>query len=213
MHLVLASTSPRRKDLLALLQLSFETAAPAFTEHPQQALSPQDHALFFAEGKALSCAGRFPDALVLASDTLIALDGEVLGKPVTPDDGLAMLRRLQGREHEIHTAVALHRQSGGVRVRALESVRVWMQDVSDPEIIAYVQTGEGLDKAGGYAIQGAGGRLIARIDGDFTAAVGLPLKCVGALLRGQGLTLPVNLDALYSVMPYPNWERFATRLS
>ncbi len=210
MHLVLASTSPRRKELLSLLQVRFETAEPAFTEEPRRDLPAEDQARFFAESKARSCVGRFPDALVLASDTLIAVDGEVLGKPADARDAQAILARLRNREHLIHTAVALLRERDGVRDLAVDTVRVSMQNLTDAQIAAYVRTTEGMGKAGAYAIQGSGANLVAQIEGDFTAVVGLPLNLVAGLLRARGVIIPVDVEALYHQKPYPNWDRFTS---
>jgi len=206
--LILASTSPRRKDLLALLQVPFEVVEPDFVERLRQGLAPDAQARQFADGKAASCAARFPDRLVLGSDTLIALDGEVLGKPTDLADARTMLRKLRGRAHLIHTAVALRRHADGIRDFGCETVRVWMRAVDDAELEAYVHTGESLGKAGAYSIQGVGGRLIERIAGDYTAAVGLPLRLTADLLRRHGLAVPADVDELYRAKPYPNWGRF-----
>lgn len=208
MPLILASTSPRRKDLLALLHVPFQIAEPSFTERPSRDLSPQDQSRRFAEGKAQSCAERFPDQLALGSDTLIALDGEVMGKPANLAEARSMLGRLRGRAHTIHTAVALRRQSDSVRDAAIETVHVWMRPFDDAELEAYLHRGESLGKAGAYSIQGIGGRFIERIEGDYTAAVGLPLRLVAELLRKQGVVVPIDVAQLYWTKPYPNWAVF-----
>lgn len=206
--LILASTSPRRKDLLALLQVPFQIAEPNFLEHLSLDRSPEEQAMMFAEGKARSCAKRFPDSFVLGSDTLIALDGEVMGKPADLDEARSMLQRLRGRAHVIHTAVALRWQSDTVQDAAVETVRVWMKAFEEAELEAYLHTGESLGKAGAYSIQGVGGRFIERIEGDYTAAVGLPLRLVASLLRKRGLVVPIDVEQLYRNKPYPNWGRF-----
>lgn len=208
MALVLASTSPRRKDLLALLRISFEIVEPNFIEQLRQDLAPEEQARQFAAGKALSCATRFPDQLVLGSDTLIALDGEVLGKPADLAEARSMLQKLSGRQHLIHTAVALRRQAAGVGDVAVETVLVWMKAFDEAELEAYLHTGESLGKAGAYSIQGIGGRFIERIEGDYTAAVGLPLRLTADLLRRRGLAVPADVEELYRAKPYPNWGRF-----
>lgn len=208
-HLILASTSARRKELLSLLRIEFETVAPNFTEQPRADLLPDEQVQFFAEGKARSCARQFPDAWVLGSDTLIVVDGVILGKPADRADARAMLCRLRGREHVIHTGVALVRQNDGVRDGGVETVRVWMKAMSDEQVEAYLQIGEYTDKAGAYAIQGHGGQLIARIEGDFTAVVGLPLRLVAHTLSAHGVPVPVPVGTLYREQPYPNWARFS----
>ena len=208
MALVLASTSPRRKDLLALLQISFEIAEPTFIEQLRRDLAPEEQARQFADGKAQSCAPRFPDRLVLGSDTLIALAGEVMGKPADLAEARSMLQKLSGRQHLIHTAVALRRQADGVGDVAVETVLVWMKAFDEAELEAYLHTGESLGKAGAYSIQGIGGRFIERIEGDYTAAVGLPLRLTADLLRRHGLAVPADVEELYRAKPYPNWGRF-----
>lgn len=209
MRLILASTSPRRRELLALLHIPFEVAAPDFQEHIQPGLPPLEQVKEFAERKARSCEDRFPDGLILGCDTLIVIDSDVLGKPSNEVDAADMLHRLSGREHVIYTAVALNRTSDKKRTTAVETVRVWLRALSDAEIDLYVRTGEGMGKAGAYAIQGQGGQFIDRIEGDFTAAVGLPLRRVAAMLGEYGLHVPIDLEAVYSAKPYPNWNRFA----
>ncbi len=208
MALVLASTSPRRKDLLVLLRIPFETAAPHFIEQLRRDLAPEEQARQFAAGKAQACAPRFPDQLVLGSDTLIALDGEVMGKPADLAEARSMLRKLCGRQHLIHTAVALRRQADAVQDVAVETVLVWMKAFDEAELDAYLHTGESLGKAGAYSIQGIGGRFIERIEGDYTAAVGLPLRLTADLLRRHGLAVSADVEKLYRAKPYPNWGRF-----
>ncbi|MGH7254962.1 MAG: Maf family protein [Nitrospirales bacterium] len=208
MSIVLASTSPRRQDLLGLLGLSFDVVAPRYVEAPRVAHLPADQVLAFALGKAWSCAPAVPDRLVLGSDTVIEVEGTVLGKPSGRGDAERMLHRLAGRTHLIHTAVALVRGGDGMEQSGLETVRVWMKPLSRSAIRAYVRSGEGLGKAGSYAIQGAGGALIDRIEGDYTAAVGLPLRLVARMLTAQGVVVPVDVEALYRTRPYPNWQAF-----
>src|SRR5579885_3140945 len=169
MPLILASTSPRRKDLLALLGVPFEVVEPDFQEDLRAPGPPEELAGRFARGKAESCAARRPDALVVGSDTLIAWEGLVLGKPRDLAEAGAMLRRLRGRPHAIHTAVALRRLADGVEAVEVETVRVWMRGFAEEELDAYLRTGESLGKAGAYSIQGRGAGLIERIEGDYPA--------------------------------------------
>jgi len=212
MRLVLASTSPRRKELLALLQVPFEVVDPTSPEQLSRDHPPETQAQLFAERKARSCADRFPDRLVLGSDTLIAVGSDVMGKPSDLTEAGAMLRRLRGREHVIYTSVALFRKADGIQDVAVETVRVWMKNFSDAEVEEYLRTGESMGKAGAYSIQGRGGRLIDRIAGDYTAAVGLPLRLVADLLRKRGVSLPIDVEMLYRTKPYPNWDLFAPRI-
>lgn len=209
MQLVLASTSPRRRELLALLGVSFQVHPPAFEEHPLAGLAPRDQVEYFALEKARSVADRRPGDLVLGSDTVIELDGRLLGKPRDYVEARDMLTALAGRPHEVHTAVALCS-----RIRAVESVEMATAMVSirpdvDGAIERYLATGESLGKAGAYSIQGAGGDLVERIEGDFTTVVGLPLTVVARLLGSVQYPVPRNVAEIYREKPYPNWSRFA----
>ncbi len=207
MRLVLASTSPRRRELLALLGLIFEIHPPTFEEQPLEGLAPRVQASRFAREKARSVADACPDALVLGSDTVIEIDGRCLGKPADRDEARSMLRSLAGRAHHVHTAVALYRPPD-VGLVDIDTATVFMKPDRDGAIERYLVTGESLGKAGAYSIQGAGGDLIERIEGDFTTVVGLPLKTVTQLLRSAGYHAPSDIDALYRTKPYPNWARF-----
>ena len=208
MPLILASTSPRRKELLALLQLPFEVVEPDFVERIQAEVPPEAQAWTFALGKAQSCVRQHADSLVLGSDTLIAVGETILGKPADRAEAGAMLRRLRGREHYIYTAVALCCAVRRIQDVAVDRVRVRMKPFSDADLEAYLATGEWQGKAGAYSIQGHGGSLIERIEGDFTAAVGLPLRLTAALLQKHGLSVPVDVEQLYRTKPYPNWSTF-----
>lgn len=208
MRLILASTSPRRHELLTLLGLPFEVVAPPFIEEVRTHVPAEQQAMTFATGKARSCLSICPDALILGSDTLISLDQEVMGKPADIADAEAMLRRLAGRTHRIVTAVALAGpESEACEVR-LSTVLVMMKPLNDAALAAYLQTGDSLGKAGAYSIQGGGATLIERIEGDYTAAVGLPLRLVAELLQGRGISCGVNIEELYARKPYPNWQHF-----
>lgn len=209
MQLVLASTSPRRRELLALLGLSFDIWSPTFEEQPIAGLSPLEQVTRFALGKARSVAQARPHDLVLGSDTVIELDGRLLGKPLDLGDARAMLTHLAGRPHHVHTAVALCSQ-----VRAIESVEVATATVHmkadiNQAIERYLATHESLGKAGAYSIQGFGGELVERIEGDYTTVVGLPMKVVARLLLSAGHPVPQDVKALYQRKPYPSWSRFA----
>ncbi|MBA5871872.1 MAG: septum formation protein Maf [Nitrospira sp. CR2.1] len=208
MRLILASTSPRRKELLTLLGLPFEAVAPPFIEEVTSHGSAEQQAMTFAAGKACSCLPLCPDALILGSDTLISLEQEVMGKPVDMADAEAMLRRLAGRTHRIVTAVALAGPGSEVCEVRLATVLVTMKPLNEAALAAYLVTGDSLGKAGAYSIQGGGATLIERIDGDYTAAVGLPLRLVAELLHLRGMSCPVDLAQLYTSKPYPNWNRF-----
>jgi septum formation protein len=209
MRLILASTSPRRKELLTLLGYRFDVCAPSFTEVLNSARAAEEQVQEFALSKALSCESGYPDGLILGGDTVIALEGDVIGKPRDRADADAMLRRLMGKEHRICSAVAVVNTRRRIRDAALATVRVWMTHWDDDRLAAYLRTGESLGKAGAYSIQGAAGDLIDRIEGDFTAAVGLPLRLVASMLAVHGLPAPVDVEHLYRTRPYSNWNRFA----
>src|SRR5688500_4508766 len=208
MQLVLASSSPRRRELLALLGLPFEVCVSEFHEHPTVGLPPIEQVRRFAREKARSVALVRTRALVLGSDTVIVLESQLLGKPMDLVDARAMLARLAGSSHHVHTAVALCD-----RERNIESVEVATAEVSmkadlDQAYERYLASEESVGKAGAYAIQGLGGDLVEGIAGDYTTVVGLPLKLVAHLLRSAGYPIFVNVEDLYRRKPYANWNRF-----
>ena len=177
--LVLASASPRRCDLLARVGLAF-TVRPTDADEtwPDLDLGPAAEAVALRKARALDA----PGALVLAADTVVALDGDVLGKPPTPEAARRTLRRLSGRTHRVATGLAL--RHGGREATAHAVTAVTFGDLSDAEIAAYVATGSPLDKAGAYGIQDdVGALLVERIDGDYTNVVGLPLRLFYVTLR------------------------------
>ena len=206
MTLVLASTSPRRYQILALLGLPFLMVPPACREVLSGARPPAQEALHQARQKAASLVSRFPDAVILGSDTLINLDGRLIGKPSSRDDARSILQRLRGRTHDVVTAVSILHQSK--TVDAIETPRVTMRDFTDTELDAYLATGDPLDKAGAYAIQGAGRDLVASLDGDYLAVVGLPLRAVAQGLAKLGCPVTADVDRLYRERAVFNWRTF-----
>ena len=194
MRLILASASPRRRELLARLDVAFEVRPSGIEEPLTPGVPASALAMALARAKArdvgdrLRAVGEAP-ALVLGADTLVVLDERPLGKPASRDEARAMLRALRGRSHEVVTAVVLRLEvSGGREAMAAVTSRVLMRAYTDREIDAYVATGEPDDKAGAYAVQGAGGALVARVEGCYTNVVGLPLTTTARLLRSFGLT-------------------------
>ena len=182
--IVLASTSPRHKQLLEMLRIPFKVVPPDVdeTRHPGEA--PEPYVRRVAHAKAQSVATRERRALVLAADTTVVLDGELFAKPVDAADAVAMLTRLQGRTHHVLTAVAV---AGDGRVEeALDVSAVTFRPATTKDLERYVATGEPLDKAGAYAIQGLGAPLVERVDGDFFGVMGLPLRLVLDLLARFG---------------------------
>jgi septum formation protein len=191
-RLILASASPRRRELLARLGLPFEVRPSGLEEPLTPGVAAAALATALARAKArdvadrIRAAGEGP-ALVLGADTLVVLDGRPLGKPASRDEARLMLRGLRGRPHRVVTGLALHEVPTAREAVEAVTSEVLMRAYSDAEIDAYVATGEPDDKAGAYAVQGAGGRLVDRVDGCFTNVVGLPLGTTARLLRGFGL--------------------------
>ena len=186
--IVLASSSPRRHELLARLGLTFAIAHPDIDETPRPGEDPIDYVSRLAVEKA--DAVRAPaDALVIAADTTVEVDGDILGKPEDPAEARAMLRRLSGRSHVTHTAVAA--RLDGATVHDAITTSVTFVELTDADIEWYVATGEPLDKAGAYAVQGAAGAFVERIDGSVSNVVGLPLHLVTRLAAQLGVRLLV----------------------
>lgn len=197
--LVLASASPRRQELLRNAGISFTVEPADIDETPRDGESPRDCAERLAREKALALSNTRPQDYVLGADTVVAVDDIILGKPVDAADAARMLRLLSGRTHQVITGVCLvagtvanelaqKPRTGNREVRtASETTLVTIRDLSDDEIHEYVATGEPMDKAGAYAIQGMASRWIPQIDGDYSNVVGLPVKLVCELLREQGL--------------------------
>lgn len=209
MRIILASTSPRRRDILALLGVPFQVHPPDFIETNRAHLTPGAEALELAVGKARAVARAERAALVIGGDTLIALENEKIGKPESAEHAAAMLRRFSGRDHRILTALALIDGATGRETTHLECVDVRMHSLSDADIDAYLARGESMDKAGAYSIQGDGHRLIECIHGDYLAAVGMPLRPIAQYLRNAGADVPVDVERLYGERSLWTWSRFA----
>jgi septum formation protein len=205
MQLILASASPRRAELLAAAGFTFETLVVQVNESVRPGETPVEHVRRLAAEKSAAawkahCLGRpvldmpehhgarasrvgvGPHAsdIVLGADTVVVVDGEILGKPKDDDDAQRMLRRLSGRDHVVLTGVSLRTE--GREWGAVDETRVWFAPLGDADIEWYVQTGEGRDKAGAYGIQGAASRFIPRIDGSYANVVGLPVALVAKLI-------------------------------
>jgi len=180
--LILASGSPRRRQLLEMLGIEIAIQPPHIPEIREPHELPQPYVERLAREKAASVSGD----LVLAADTTVVVEGEVLEKPADPDDALRMLRRLQGRTHQVITAIAL-KTSGGT-LTATDITAVTFRAADDAFLAAYVATGEPMDKAGAYGIQGYGAALVEGIQGDFFSVMGLPVRLVLQLLEQAGHT-------------------------
>ncbi len=189
-RLILASGSPRRRELLTLLGVTFEVQAADVDEAVRAREAPAVYVERLAREKAQAVAARSPGCVVLAADTSVVVDEDILGKPGTSrDEGARMLRRLSGRAHRVMTGVAC--AGDGVGVRSLVvTTDVHVRALSEAEIAWYVATGEGRDKAGGYAVQGHAGAFITALGGSASSVIGLPLAETAALLEGAGFPLP-----------------------
>jgi septum formation protein len=194
--IVLASASPRRRELLGLLGLPFTVRAVEVDETARPGETPEVLVARLSATKAATVARGLKDGLVVAADTVVALEGEVLGKPRDAAHAVEMLRRLRGRMHSVHSGVTVVDAASGRATIHLSDTAVWMRDYADAEIEAYVAGGDPLDKAGAYAIQHADFRPVARIQGCFTGVVGLPLGALSDGLAHFGVTLPVDLAAV-----------------
>lgn len=187
--LVLASRSPRRQALLSGIGCSFEVLAGDVDETYDPSWSPGRIVTALALRKARWAARRKPDAVVIGADTLVVADRRIMGKPRTPEEARSMLSELQGRAHTVYTGVAVIDARSGREAAGFRATEVRMRSLSEAEVEAYVATGEPMDKAGAYAIQGLGALLVDSIAGDYFTVVGLPLTLLDELLREFGLTL------------------------
>jgi septum formation protein len=181
-QLHLASTSPRRREILRSLGVEFEIAKVETDESPRQGESPEELVLRLAIAKAEAATGA---ELVLGSDTVVVLDGRILGKPRDLDDAVDMLLALSGRSHSVLTGVALRTPEGTRTVLSATDVR--FREIGRDEAIRYWQSGEPADKAGGYGIQGLGGMFVEAINGSYSGVMGLPVFETVELLKSAGI--------------------------
>lgn len=185
-RILLASSSPRRRELLTMIGIAHEVIPADIDEAYLPGEEPLAHAERLARAKAETIAPVAPDALVIGADTIVVIGGQVLGKPRDEAHAADMLRRLSGRTHEVLTAVAVAR---GRRIESgVETVSVTFRELRDEEIRAYIATREPMDKAGAYGIQGYGATIVERVDGDFFAVMGLSLVRLVSLLAKHGVS-------------------------
>jgi septum formation protein len=184
--LILASASPRRQELLREAGIAFQIHPSDIAEQRKPGEPPLDYALRLAREKAEAVSRQFPESCVLGADTIVVVDHEVLEKPLDPADARRMLRLLSGRGHSVTTAVSLSLPLSAAITRSA-TTQVVFRKITDQEIEAYVASGEPMDKAGAYAIQGAAGAWVERVEGDYSNVVGLPLALVTEMLRECGL--------------------------
>jgi septum formation protein len=190
LEVILASQSPRRRDLLDLIGITHVVRPADIDESVLPGEAPVPHCERLARTKAATLAAQAPASVVIAADTIVVLDDTILGKPADVTEARATLARLSGRTHTVHTAIAVAHH--GQTVSAVESVQVTFRPLTADEIAAYVATGEPMDKAGAYGIQGFGATIVDRIEGDYFSVMGLGLRRLVALLAELGLRYDVG---------------------
>lgn len=192
LQIILASKSPRRKELLSQAGLSFTIIPSAFDEDAVEIKDPAGYARHLAQNKALDIARQYPDSFVIGADTIVVVDGAVLNKPHDRDEARAMLARLQGRTHQVITGFCVASELAGHQHSEFCQTDVTFKPLSEAEMEWYISTDEPYDKAGGYAIQGLGSFMVAAVNGSYTNVVGLPVCEVLAHLHQIGVIRPVN---------------------
>lgn len=185
--IILASASPRRRELMALLGLSFRVVAAGVDEHERPITSPEELACRLSQEKARAVVGHVPRGVIVAADTVVALGRTLLGKPASEAEARQMLYALRGRQHRVISAITVIRRPEGDELTEWADTLVQMRDYADEEIEAYIASGDPLDKAGAYAIQHAGFRPVARVEGCYANVIGLPLCHLYLALQSMGV--------------------------
>lgn len=189
-RIILASASPRRKELLKqLIGDNFIVYPSSYEEPPQPGLNPEALLIRHSVEKARDVAKHFDSGIVISADTSVLHNGEVLGKPISPENAEEMLKKLSGKKFRVVTGLTVLDLDSSQEISESESTDVWLTNMSAEQISAYVKTGEPLDKAGAFAAQGKGAVLVERIEGDFFNAVGLPLFRLGKILDRFGVSV------------------------
>ena len=192
--LILASASPRRRALLALLGLPFNATSADLQEQRLERESPREMVMRLSRAKADTVGAASPEGIIIACDTIVVLGGDVLGKPADPVEATGMLRRLKGREHNVLSGLAVVDVESGESRTACDETAVLMRAYGDDEIAAYVASGEPLDKAGAYAIQSVSFHPVTSITGCYASVMGLPLQLAADLLRSFDLRVTSEAD-------------------
>ncbi len=187
MNLILASASPRRREILEHIGASFTIIPATGPENPPENATGAEVAMALSAAKAQEVAAAHPGSVVIGADTVVEVDGVLLGKPHDAEDAARMLRLLSGREHHVFTGVTVMRDD--TIISRAEKTGVFFRALSEREIAAYIATGEPMDKAGSYGYQGYAGLFIEKIDGDYFNVIGLPLCCLGHMLAQVGVNL------------------------
>lgn len=181
-HLVLASSSERRRELMSEAGYDFEVIVPSIGEDHLHQQDPRILAESLAHSKARQVADKLERDVVVGADTVVAIGNEIIGKPADADDARRILKSLSGTTHEVITGLCLVNARRGERLLGVETTHITMRELTDVELDDYVRSGEGLDKAGAYAIQETGDRFVEKIEGSFTNVVGLPMKMLADFL-------------------------------
>jgi len=185
--LVLASSSPRRQELMEMMRLDFTIVPSKIEEEEYSGLKPVDLVRELARAKAEEVAELVEEAVVVGSDTIVVLDGVVIGKPVDQSEAVKMLKKMQDRQHTVITGLAVCDSSSGKASVDYDKTEVFMMPMSEKDISSYVNTGEPMDKAGAYGIQGIGGAFIEKIVGSYFTVMGLPIHKLAVMLKEYGI--------------------------
>lgn len=188
-RIILASASPRRLELLQQIHLKFEVEPSEYSENVKTKLTPYALVRFLSREKAMAVAPKYPDSLIIAADTIGLINGQIIGKPETPAAAGRMLRQLSGKTHRVITGFTVLDTANGRMLTRIVKTEVTFRRLAKSEIDAYVRTGEPLDKAGAYAIQGLGAVLVKELKGDYYNVMGLPLSALAQALKKFGMNV------------------------
>ena len=195
-QIILASQSPRRRDILTGMGVNFIVVPSAYEEHLDDTRPAEEVTIELALGKASEVAQRYPDSYVIGSDTIVTIDGKQLAKPENAEQARAMLKSLAGKVNYVTTSVVVIKQAKGVKLVGADTAKVFFKPFDEQAVAAYIATGDPLDKAGGYGIQSGGAVLIDHIEGEYDTIVGLPSKLLAELLAQIGIEAkPAQLDS------------------
>lgn len=186
-EVMLASQSPRRREYMALLGVPYRCQSPQVDETRCNVRRPDRRCVALARQKAMAVADDYPQAWCIGADTLVVVDDEILGKPRDEADAYGMLQRIQGRSHLVYTGVCLYRKKTDEQLCGYRRTRVWFAPMSAQQIRAYIRTGEPMDKAGAYGIQGRAAAYIQKIEGCYFNVVGLPVQLLAELCKQAGV--------------------------
>jgi septum formation protein len=190
--IILASASPRRKELLEKIALTFKVEPSDFHEDLTSGVKPEELVIDISRGKARAVAAKYPDALIIAADTIGVIRGRIFGKPINALEAVKMLAMLSGKSHRVITGLTVLDSKTQKLISKTVETRVYFKKLSVAEISRYVASGEPLDKAGAYAIQGLGSLLVEKIHGDYYNVMGLPLNALSQILKKFGVNLLSN---------------------